>query len=312
MPGPTPQTVRTPRASLEQWQALISIVEAGGYAQAAQQLSKTQSAITYLIGRLEDLLGIRLFERQGRRAVLTAAGQMAYQRAQVLVSEALRLERASQTLAAGWSPKLHVAAEVVFPSPLLLKAMETFAETGADTRIEVFETVLTGTQEALLEGKVDLAISPFIPTGFLGEPLLRLKLVALASPSHPLHGYKGALGFDELRQHRQLLVRDSGVQRGLLKAGPELQQQWLFSSMALSLEAAIAGLGFAWYPEGRVEKEVASGLLKPLRIRDGASQRHIDIYLVLADPQASNPAVRHFANCLRESCKQSEEPKAEA
>ncbi|MGA1042731.1 MAG: LysR family transcriptional regulator [Burkholderiaceae bacterium] len=312
MPAPIPQTVRTPRASLEQWQALISIVEAGGYAQAAQQLSKTQSAITYLIGRLEDLLGIRLFERQGRRAVLTAAGQMAYQRAQVLVSEALRLERASQTLAAGWSPKLHVAAEVVFPSPLLLKAMETFAETGADTRIEVFETVLTGTQEALLEGKVDLAISPFIPTGFLGEPLLRLKLVALASPSHPLHGYKGALGFDELRQHRQLLVRDSGVQRGLLKAGPELQQQWLFSSMALSLEAAIAGLGFAWYPEGRVEKEVASGLLKPLRIRDGASQRHIDIYLVLADPQASNPAVHHFANCLRESCKQSEEPKAEA
>ena len=312
MPAPIPQTVRTPRASLEQWQALISIVEAGGYAQAAQQLSKTQSAITYLIGRLEDLLGIRLFERQGRRAVLTAAGQMAYQRAQVLVSEALRLERASQTLAAGWSPKLHVAAEVVFPSPLLLKAMEAFAETGADTRIEVFETVLTGTQEALLEGKVDLAISPFIPTGFLGEPLLRLKLVALASPSHPLHGYKGALGFDELRQHRQLLVRDSGVQRGLLKAGPELQQQWLFSSMALSLEAAIAGLGFAWYPEGRVEKEVASGLLKPLRIRDGASQRHIDIYLVLADPQASNPAVHHFANCLRESCKQSEEPKAEA
>ncbi|MGA0005238.1 MAG: LysR family transcriptional regulator [Burkholderiaceae bacterium] len=312
MPAPTPQTVRAPRASLEQWQALISIVEAGGYAQAAQQLNKTQSAITYLIGRLEELLGIRLFERQGRRAVLTAAGQMAYQRAQVLVSEALRLERASQTLAAGWSPKLHVAAEVVFPSPLLLKAMENFAETGADTRIEVFETVLTGTQEALLEGKVDLAISPFIPTGFLGEPLLRLKLVALASPSHPLHGYRGALGFDELRQHRQLLVRDSGVQRGLLKAGPELQQQWIFSSMALSLEAAIAGLGFAWYPESRVEKEVAAGLLKPLRIRDGASQRHIEIYLVLADPQASNPAVHHFANCLRESCKQSEEPKAEA
>ncbi|MGA1273896.1 MAG: helix-turn-helix domain-containing protein [Burkholderiaceae bacterium] len=75
MPAPTPQAVRTPRASLEQWQALISIVEAGGYAQAAQQLNKTQSAITYLIGRLEELLGIRLFERQGRRAVLTAAGQ---------------------------------------------------------------------------------------------------------------------------------------------------------------------------------------------------------------------------------------------
>ena len=107
-----PPSIPAPKASLEQWQALISIVEAGGYAQAAQRLHKTQSAITYLIGRLEELLGLRLFERQGRRAVLTAAGQMAYQRAQYLVTEALRLERASQTLSAGWSPKLSLAAEV--------------------------------------------------------------------------------------------------------------------------------------------------------------------------------------------------------
>ena len=309
MPTLKSQTTPTPKASLEQWQAFISIVEAGGYAQAAQKLHKTQSAITYLIGRLEELLGMRLFERQGRRAVLTPAGQMAYQRAQVLVSDALRLERASQTLAAGWSPKLHVAVEVIFPTPLLLQAMEAFAKTGDDTRIEVFETVLTGTQEALLEGKVDLAISPFVPTGFLGEPLLRLKLIALASPNHPLHQHKGTVGFDDLRQHRQLLVRDSGVQRGLLKAGPELQQQWVFSSMALSLEAAIAGLGFAWYPEGRVEKEVASGQLKPLNIRDGGSLRFLDTYLVLADPQASNPTVHHFADCLRNCCKQSGKPK---
>jgi DNA-binding transcriptional LysR family regulator len=298
-----PPSIPAPKASLEQWQALISIVEAGGYAQAAQRLHKTQSAITYLIGRLEELLDLRLFERQGRRAVLTAAGQMAYQRAQYLVTEALRLERASQTLSAGWSPKLSLAAEVVFPTPLLLRAMNRFNEMGADTRIEVFETVLTGTQEALLEGKVDLAITPFIPTGFLGEPLLRLKLIALAAPSHPLHQNPAALGFDELRQHRQLLVRDSGVQRGLLKAGPELQQQWVFSSMALSLEAAIAGLGFAWYPESRVQKEVALGQLKPLNIKDGASQRYIDTYLVLADPQATNPAVAYFADCLRLSCK---------
>ena len=41
--------MNTPRISLEQWRALVAVVEAGGYGQAAEQLHKSQSTVTYAI-----------------------------------------------------------------------------------------------------------------------------------------------------------------------------------------------------------------------------------------------------------------------
>ncbi|MEX0606573.1 MAG: LysR family transcriptional regulator, partial [Halofilum sp. (in: g-proteobacteria)] len=57
-----------PRISLEQWRALVAVVDAGGYAQAAEQLHKTQSSVSNAIQRIEAQLGLALFARAGRRS----------------------------------------------------------------------------------------------------------------------------------------------------------------------------------------------------------------------------------------------------
>src|SRR3989442_14716013 len=63
-----------PRITLEQWQALVAVVDAGGYAQAAERLHKSQSSVTYLVQKLESLLDVKVFEIKGRKAALTPAG----------------------------------------------------------------------------------------------------------------------------------------------------------------------------------------------------------------------------------------------
>ena len=70
-----------PRISLEQWRALQAVVEAGGYAQAAEALHKSQSTLTYAVQKIERLLDVKVFEIQGRKAVLTEGGQVLYRRA---------------------------------------------------------------------------------------------------------------------------------------------------------------------------------------------------------------------------------------
>src|SRR3546814_7297595 len=64
-----------PKISLEQWRALTAVVEVGGYAQAAEALNKTQSTITYAVQKIESLLGLKIFEIQGRKAQLTREGE---------------------------------------------------------------------------------------------------------------------------------------------------------------------------------------------------------------------------------------------
>lgn len=102
----------TPRVTLEQWRCLAAVVEAGGYAQAAARLHKSQSSVTYAVQRLEMLLDVQAFEIQGRRAVLTATGEMLYRRARLLLDEAAGLERAARRHSAGWEAEITLAVEV--------------------------------------------------------------------------------------------------------------------------------------------------------------------------------------------------------
>jgi DNA-binding transcriptional LysR family regulator len=287
-----------PRISLEHWRSLLAVVDAGGYAQAAEVLHKSQSAVTYAVQKMEALLGVKIFEVVGRKAHLTSTGEVLYRRAKALLDEAGALEGAAGKLAAGWEPELRLSVEIIFPTWLLLQCFARFAEERPETRIELYESVLSGTEEALLQRKVDLAICSQIPPGFMGDQLMRLRFIALANPDHPLHRLGRELTLQDLREHRHLIIRDTGSQR---RSGSWLgaEQSWTVSQKATSIHAAVMGLGFAWFPEETVRGELERGELKPLPLREGG-ERWGELYLVFADRDYAGPGARRLAEIIRE------------
>ncbi|HEY2679566.1 MAG TPA: LysR family transcriptional regulator [Steroidobacteraceae bacterium] len=287
-----------PRISLEQWRALLSVVDSGGYAQAAALLLKSQSSVTYAVQKIESLLGVKAFEVVGRKAHLTAAGEVLYRRAKALLEEAGALEGAAGSLAAGWEPELRLAVEIIFPTWALLQCFKQFGAERPQTRIELYESVLSGTDEALLQRKVDLAICSQVPAGFIGDSLMRLRFVAMAHPQHPLHQLGRELTLQDLRMHRHLIIRDTGSQR---RSGSWLgaEQSWTVSQKATSIHAACMGLGFAWFPEETVRGELERGELKPLPLREGG-ERWGELYLVFADRDYAGPGALRMAQIIRE------------
>ncbi len=288
----------SPRVSLEQWRSLLAVVDANGYAQAAAALHKSQSAVTYAVQKMEALLGVKIFEVVGRKAHLTATGEVLYRRAKALLDEAGALEQAAGTLAAGWEPELRLSVEIIFPTWLLLQCFARFAEERPQTRIELYESVLSGTEEALLQRKVDLAIGSQVPAGFIGDPLMRLRFIAAAHPDHPLHRLGRELTLQDLRKHRHLIIRDTGSQR---RSGSWLgaEQSWTVSQKATSIHAAVMGLGFAWFPEETIRGELERGELKALPLREGG-ERAGDLYLVFADRDYAGPGALRLAAIIRE------------
>ncbi len=244
-----------PRIALDQWRAFIAVVEAGGYAQAAESVHKTQSSVSYAVQKIEQMLDLKLFEKQGRRAVLTPAGEVLYRRSKNLVERADALERGAAGLGAGWDPELRLAVDIVYPTWVLLRSLQKFGEERPQTRVQLYETVLGGTDEALYERAVDLAITTYIPQGFSGDSLLRLRFIAAAHPDHPLHRLGRALTLDDLGKHRHLVIRDSAVQRTRESGGWfGADQRWTFSHKATQIAAACMGLGFAWFPEDAIRQ----------------------------------------------------------
>ena len=287
-----------PQISLEQWRSLLAVVDAGGYARAAELLHKSQSAVTYAVQKIEALLGVKVFEVIGRKAHLTSTGEVLYRRAKALLDEAGALEVAADSLAAGWEPELRLAVEIIFPTWLLLQCFARFAEERPQTRIELYESVLSGTEEALLQRTVDLAICSQVPPGFIGDPLMRLRFIAVAHPEHPLHQLGRELTLQDLREHRHLMIRDTGSQR---RSGSWLgaEQSWTVSHKATSIHAASMGLGFAWFPEEWVRDELDRGALKPLPLREGG-ERWGNLYLVFADRDYAGPGALRLADIIRE------------
>lgn len=287
--------------SLDQWQALVTIVDEGSYAKAAEVLGKSQSAMSYAIQKLETSLGTRAFRMEGRRALLTPAGELLYRRAQLLLQSAEALEEAASQLSNSWQASIHVAVDVIFPETLLFQVLTEFGHRHPLTRVHIHETVLSGGSEALIRRDVALAITGTIPPGFAGDLLLHLPFVAVAAPTHHLHQLGRPVTLGDLRLERQLVIRDSGSQH--LDAGwLGADQRWTVSHLSTSIKAAVAGLGFAWYPRAKIEQELTQGLLKPLPLQEGG-ERHATLYQVYRDGDFVSPVCQELGQLFQTACR---------
>ena len=287
-----------PRISIDQWTALVSVVESGSYAKASERLHKSQSTLTYAIQKVERLLGVKLFEIRGRKAVLTTTGQLLYRRGKTLVDDAERLERAAGELAKGWETEIRLAVDILFPTWLLVQCIAAFSTERPETRIELYETVLSATDDMLLARSVDFVITSSIQQGFISDVLMPVHAVCVAAPSHPLHHLGRPATLEDLRRHRHVVIRDPGIQRA--RSGGWLnEQRWTVSHKATSIHALALGYGYAWLPDEWIRGEIERGALAPVPLREGA-ERAGSLYLVFADRDATGPGALRLAEIIRE------------
>lgn len=296
--------MNSPRITLEQWEALVAVVEAGSYARAAERLHKTQSTVTYAVQKIESLLDVKAFDIVGRKAVLTSTGQTLYRRARVLIEEAMNAESAARSLSAGWEAQIRVVMEHVFPTQVMFEALDRFGHESPHTQIELIESILAGTAEALVQAQADIGITPIVPSGFFGEPLIDMRFILVAHPDHPLHMLNRPVTQRDLRNARHLVVRETGSTRATRPA-LESTQRWTVTHMATSIDAVRSGYGFAWLPEDMIRAELASGTLKPLPLRDGR-ERRAHLYLVYANRETAGPGTLRLGEIIlattRDAC----------
>lgn len=283
--------------TLEQWQALLAVVDHGSYAQGAEALRKSQSTLSYAIQKIEDQLGVTLFKLDGRKAKLTDTGEVLVRHARDLLNRAQLTEELAKHYGQGTEPLIRLCIEAIFPESVIFSALAEFAELQPQTRIEMRQSILSGTEEALLEREVDLVIGGRVPPGFTGEALLAIDFIAVAATDHPLNQQQDPLELEALRQHRQLVVKDSG-HRNLDDGWLGAYQRWSFDSIELSIQAAIAGFGFAWLPELKVRQHIQQGTLKPLELTEGA-KRSAQLHLILTDAEYATTGVRLLAECIK-------------
>jgi DNA-binding transcriptional LysR family regulator len=254
------------KLSLDALLTVDTIARRGSFAAAAKELFRVPSTISYTVAKLEEDLGVQLFERFGPRVELTPAGAELLKEGRYLLKAAGDLERRVRRVASGWETEFTIAIDsMLCPNPLM-EAVESFCAVADQTRLRLLKEALSGTWEALLDRRADLLVGAAgagpSGGGYTALPVATVRFLFVTTPGHPLAAVDAPLAKADLTAHRAVSVSDSARQLqartvGLLfgqntLAVPDMQTKYAFQR---------AGLGFGFLPEPWVRDDVAAGRL---------------------------------------------------
>lgn len=259
--------------TLEALEVIDAIESRGSFAAAAAVLNRVPSAISYTVQKLEQDLGVTLFMKEGRRAVLTTAGRHLVEQGRHLLAAADDLAVGTRQVATGWEPRLRIAVDTLVPIETLLPLVVELLEEQPGIEVSLGTEVLAGTWEALVEGRVDLVVGGVgdVPghRGIRCEPWRQIDHVLVAAPDHPLCQLPQPIGPDAVQAYRAVIVRDTSRNSTPLSRGLLNQQSALYvPNMEAKLHAHRLGLGVGFAPAEAVAEDIASGRLVALSLSD--------------------------------------------
>jgi DNA-binding transcriptional LysR family regulator len=289
--------------TLDAWEILQAVVQLGGFAPAAEKLNRSQSTISYAIGRLHEQLGVQLFEIQGRKAQLTEAGRVLLADVEPLLTGFHQLEQRARLMASGGASEVRLSVDSIFPDDRLYAALASFSRSFPYVKIKLRQgTFLSADSEFSLHN-AQLCVTGLISRELFVKPILVIGMIAVARCDHPLHSIRRRLSRTELMQH--MLVTIEGAASESSKRQPRFPAQRVLpvGSIDSAIAAVRSGLCFGWLPKYRIQAELDNGDFLALPLPAGKT-RDVRLNLVCRDLSDNSSE----ANALAELLGMSREP----
>jgi len=250
--------------TLDQLRALAAVVDKGGFRPAADTLFKSQSAVSIAIRKLEEELGIRLFDRDAYRPTLTREGSAIYEKAKSLLDHAGELNDMARHFAVGEEPELGIAMSSIVPIDAPLSVFNTIIESHPATRLALLVETLNGTMERLDDGDADFAIAEvFEQSGdYVYADLMQVEMVNVIAPCSRLAGRAATLTKRDMEGTTQIIVRDSSRHSAKRSAGiVEGTRHWVVSDFTTKKRIIASGIGWGGMPAHMIREELERGEL---------------------------------------------------
>ncbi|WP_439125791.1 MAG: LysR substrate-binding domain-containing protein [Pseudomonas rhizophila] len=169
-----------------------TLAETLSFTRAAEKSHVTQSTLSHQIKQLEDELGILLFERIGKKVVITEAGDALLTELQPALRQIDKAIKGLQASPGSVSGELRIGATHTFNSQLVPQCVALFHERFPDTKIFVQELSQALIVQQLEASNLDLGIAyrPLDRNDLWFEPLYNEELLLVVSERHPLAGRK--------------------------------------------------------------------------------------------------------------------------
>ncbi|MCG9759390.1 MULTISPECIES: LysR family transcriptional regulator [Pseudoalteromonas] len=257
-------------------------VEAGSMSKAADLLHMTTSAVSQQISKLEQDIGLSLFNRNTRNLTLTEAGSIYYKSAIQILQTAKQAEHELELLQHTPSGILKISAPIGFGGGLLSKPLRYLSEQFPQIKVDL---ILTDEPIDIITEGVDLAIciGPLQDSNLIARHLADWQLIPCVSCHHPLAQLN--ISHPESLAPHALIGHSSSKQNPYHLSNQQTHQQvalptarFMVNNMQACIQLTLDGIGYGVLPEPEIRHHLSSGRLK--RLCAEWSLREYSVYAV--------------------------------
>lgn len=251
--------------TLDALRTLDAIARRQSFAAAADELFRVPSAVSYTINKLEEDLGVELFDRSRRKAELTATGRLVLEQGRQILKATEELTALARQAAEGWEVELRICVDSVLNCDPVYELIEAFQQLQPKTEIRLIEEVLGGSWDALNDNRCDLVIGAEgkpPAQGFGLHPLGEVIFEFAVAADHPLTWLPTPLPVSAIQDYPTVIVADSSRNLPVRSSGLlDGRSRILVPTIERKIEAQCKGLGVGFLPRHRIGRELAEGKL---------------------------------------------------
>lgn len=195
--------------TLRDLQYIVAVAEHGHFGKAARACHVSQPALSGQIKKIEDYLGVMLFERSARRVAVTTVGQAVAQQARVVLEEAQKILTAAQSSDEPLAGAFRLGAIATVGPYLMPHILGPLRRAFPKLELKLKEGLTDDLLEELRAGQLDavLAAQTFEPNGLHVIPLFHEPFLLTVPAGHPLSD-KHPLKVSDLKASEMVLLED--------------------------------------------------------------------------------------------------------
>jgi DNA-binding transcriptional LysR family regulator len=292
--------------TLDQLRLFLAVIDAGGFSAASRSLRRAQSAVSYGIANLERQLGVALFDRSGRKPVLTPPGEELAAEARGVCDQVDRLRAKAHGMAEGVEPRLALAVDHMFPLPALVAALRAFSERFPTVSLTLHTEALGAVAEQVASGACSVGIGaavPRWPEGVERRPLARVTMLHVAAKAHPLARHRGPIPAHLVREHVQIVLADRSRLSADFEIGIFSRRRWRVLDLNAKHALLRAGLGWGGMPIHVVADDLAKKRLVRLNLEEvGAPTFEAILFALHRTVEPPGPAAQWLLDRLGRGC----------
>ncbi|MBV1788040.1 LysR family transcriptional regulator [Marinobacterium sp. D7] len=267
--------------TLDALRILDAIDRRKSFAAAAEELYRVPSAISYTINKLEEDLGVKLFDRSRRKAELTAVGRLVLEQGRRILIASEELTVLARQAAAGWEAELRICVDSALGFDTVYSLIAAFQELQPRTEVRLSEEVMAGAWDALNAQRCDLVIGAAGDPpgqGFSTLPLGELVFEFAVAMDHPLTRMPQPLSMELIRQYPTVVVADSSRYLPARSSGLlDGRSRIVVDSLQHKIDVQARGLGVGYLPLNLMQKELQNGSLQILKLAEPRAPQSISV-----------------------------------